>query len=54
MMLPDSIYKKHIETFSVIGKQRRYIKIGNSLRKDIHHIYRHEKRQKLDDPAFPR
>jgi hypothetical protein len=24
MMHPDSIYKKHIETFSVIGKQRRY------------------------------
>jgi len=24
MMQPDSIYKNHIETFSVIGKQRRY------------------------------
>ena len=24
MMHPDSIYKKHIETFSVIGKQRKY------------------------------
>jgi hypothetical protein len=24
MVPPDSIYKKHIEIFSVIGKQRRY------------------------------
>jgi hypothetical protein len=37
MMDPGSIYKKHIETFSVIGKRRRYSSIRKFMSRGLNH-----------------
>jgi len=47
MMHPDSIYKKHIETFSVNGKQRRYSSFMQFQKEPK------RKGQAISSPAFP-
>jgi hypothetical protein len=37
MMDPDSTYEKHIETFLMVQKQRRYSRTHNLLAKCLNH-----------------
>jgi hypothetical protein len=55
MTHPNSIDEKHIETFLMVRKQRRYSRLRNSLSKDIYPNmlqFWHEKRQGHFSPCL--